>query len=369
MSIPKLETAENGRYYAYWSEGKRSRRKSMGTADSSVATSRFAQWLMIRNATPETGSQAFTVADLWAVYDKKHVETVASPSTIRYAWKILKPHFGHLMLSDITTDVVEQYVKTRTEGSGGRRAAKPSTVRRELAALIAGINWCADPRKIKPPMILKADIPIIALPPDSEPRDRWLRTHEIDALFEAAAKTRTDSRMSRVERFLWLALETTKRLEAIMDLTWDRVDFETGMIDFDVPGRRKTKKRRGSVPISKRLFPVLKQMYNERLGKPSVKGLVMDHKGPVWATFQSIVISAGLAERQRPAGKTKRKPLATGISPHTLRHTAATHMARRGVDLFTIAGVLGNSIKMVEQVYAKHCPGKLRDAVNQISGD
>jgi integrase len=57
-----------------------------------------------------------------------------------------------------------------------------------------------------------------------------------------------------------------------------------------------------------------------------------------------------------------------GVTPHVLRHTAATHMARAGVPLWKIAGILGNSIAMVEKVYAKHCPDGLRDAVNLISG-
>jgi hypothetical protein len=42
-------------------------------------------------------------------------------------------------------------------------------------------------------------------------------------------------------------------------------------------------------------------------------------------------------------------------------------MARRGVPLYDIAGVLGNTIAMVERVYAKHSPDRLRAAVNSIS--
>ncbi len=42
-------------------------------------------------------------------------------------------------------------------------------------------------------------------------------------------------------------------------------------------------------------------------------------------------------------------------------------MARRGVPLWKIAGILGNTMQMVEQVYAKHSPDGLADAVEHIS--
>ena len=42
-------------------------------------------------------------------------------------------------------------------------------------------------------------------------------------------------------------------------------------------------------------------------------------------------------------------------------------MARRGVPLYLIAKVLGDTIATVEKVYAKHAPDDLRAAVDMIS--
>ena len=47
---------------------------------------------------------------------------------------------------------------------------------------------------------------------------------------------------------------------------------------------------------------------------------------------------------------------------------AALHMARKGVSLWKIAKILGNTLTMVERVYAKHCPDDLRESVGAISG-
>lgn len=363
MPTPTLEIY-GGRYYALWSENRRSRRKSMGTSDRALAEQRFAQWLLFgghKGQVAEEAKAGLTVAELWSIYEKKHVDkNVAAPATVAFCWKNLKPHFGPLTLDKIDEDVVESYGEKREEGEIGR-PSKPSTVRKELAALIACLNWHAAPERGKKALLTKKDIPTITLPAEADPRDRWLTTAEIKAVMDAARRMHPgEVRMSRGERFLWLALETAARKTAILDLTWDRVDFETRMIHYAVPGRKQTKKRRPSVPISDALLPVLKRMHDERTSI-----YVMDHDGNVWATIQSIVIKAGLAPKQARA--TGEAIKSTGISPHTFRHTAATHMARRGVPLYDIAGVLGNTLAMVERVYSHHCPGRLRAAVNSIT--
>jgi integrase len=354
MPTPVLRVIPDGTYYAFWSENRRSQRKSMGTRDRAEAEARFAHWLLTRNSVDiGNPTSAFTVADCWAAYDQRHIQkNVASPDTLRFAWKRLEPHFGHLPAQALDQAAVDAYVAKRLA------SVKEPTIRRELSALVAALNFCAMPA-IK--MIPAGSVPKLALPAGGEPRDRWLTTAEMQRLLTAAAALRRGDRLSRGERFLWLALGTAGRKSAIYDLTWDRVDFETGVVHLDVPGRKRTKKRRASVPMSKELRAVLERAHSER-----ISDLVLDNKGEVWATVQLIAIEAGFGGK-RPAVLRSEKPRATGISPHVLRHTAATHMARNGVPLWKIAKVLGNTMAVVERVYAKHCPDDLRDAVGLVS--
>lgn len=366
MSTPILKPASGGVFYAYWSEDRRSKRRSMGTKSRVEAEARFARWLLLgghrgdKISTDET-AQKLTVAELWSVYDEKYVQVVpAAPKAIEYAWANLKQHFGPVTVDKIDQDFVEEYEHNRKAGVIGRPVKSP-TVRKELVMLRACLNWNAAPERGKKKLLEKRDLPVFSLPADGQPRERWLRSDEIARLLAAAREIHPGAnRMSRGERFLWLALETAGRSEAIRDLTWDRVDFEVGVIHLHKPERRATKKRRPSVPISSSLMPVLKRMHDEK-----INNFVLDNDSNVWATVQLIVIKAGLSPVQvRDRGVSVK---GTGISPHTLRHTAATQMARRGVPLFDIAGVLGNSLAMVEKVYAKHCPDRLRAAVNAIS--
>ncbi|WP_428673841.1 tyrosine-type recombinase/integrase [Reyranella sp.] len=291
----------------------------------------------------------FRVSDLWELYRTGHIsQKVAAKDRLHFAWNNLKPHFGSLSLWKWPDEAVDQYRAKRLAGKIGRKAQQP-TIRRELNALRACLNWCAHPAR---KLIAPATIPYIELPEHGEPADRWLTTYEIKKLFEAAARMRRvdKDRLSRCERFLWLALETGARKGAICDLTWDRVDFETNVIHYDVPGLRKTKKRRPSPPISTALRAALERMRDER--RPKDGDLVVFNNSDPRTMVMRAAKLAGVR----------------GVTPHVLRHTAATHMARRGVPLWKIAKILGITLAMVERTYAKHSPDDLREAVDTITG-
>lgn len=353
-SPPKLERdRKTGVYYIHWTEpgkyGQRGRSKRQSARTTSVDTAKvfFSEWLRHERSAPPLG-EMFTVADLWDVYDKKHLQVnVLDTDRIGGVWeRNLKPHFGALTLSEITDDKVSDFIAKRAKGALGMPAV-PGTIRTELSFLIACLNWCSD-KKRKPPLIERAAVPHIEMPPPSEPRDRWLTSDELQRLTAAAAEMRQGERLSRTERFLWLALETAARKTAIYTLPWSRVDFETGVIDYNEPGRKRTKKRRSVVPISKTLRPILERAYAER----GDDELVMTTPTDIAENLHRVAARAGVPD----------------VTPHVLRHTAATHMARRHVPLWLVAKILGNTLTMTERVYAKHCPEDLRQAVDTISG-
>ena len=349
MAIPYLKLGDNGVYNIHWTEpGGRNKRVSTRQRDLGKAEAVFGEWLILEREAPRP--DALTVAAAWSVYLTKHIEpNAAAPDTATNSWKNLEPQFGALTAAALSQDLLDDYVAKRGAGKIGR-PAQPQTCRRELSVMFTALRFArqAVPEGLK-------------LPAEGEPRDRWLRADETRRLFDAAAALRRGPRLSRGERFLWLALETAARKTALYELTWDRVDFETNVVHLDVPGRKQTKKRRAAVPISRALRPILLRAYKER-----ETDMVLDHGAEIWPTAQTIAVKAGFGGERAPV-KTGKKPRATGISPHVLRHTAATHMARRGVPLWKIAKVLGNSLAVVEKVYAKHAPDDLREAVDLIS--
>lgn len=276
-----------------------------------------------------------TVAELWTRYELKHLRKVADPQSVLQSWKNLRQFFGCYRPATINQDMIDNYERARMTGLFGRRACS-GTIRRELAALMACLRWCADPKR---KLLAPANLPLIDLPADSVPRDRWLTKAETETLLEAT--------YGRVKVFAMLALHTGARKQAILDLTWDRVDWESSVIHFAVPGLLETKKRRASVPMSKALRAFLNDYY------------------PRSRPEQRTVVPAG-PDPYHELAKVAERAGISGVTPHVLRHTAATHMARAGVPLWQIAGVLGNTTAMVEKVYAKHAPDGLVGAVECI---
>lgn len=352
MPTYNLRQHDNGTFYIHWTEGRRTRRVSTGKKEEAKAQTFLAHWILAEKTDKAATASTFLISELWAEYYKGQVEkNNADTRPADIAWKNLEPHFGDLKTADVERknahgeDAIEQYVAKRAAGTIGRCPAAPATIRHELSLLKACFNWCAKPKQ---KILRPADVPVFDLPPDSDPRMRWLRTEEIQRLLDAAAKRRKGPRLSRCERFLWLALETGSRLTAILELTWDRVDFETNVVHFNVPGRRKTKKRRASVPISKALRAVLLRAYAER-----ETDMVMDHGAlSIW---RAVTEAASDAELE-------------GVSPHVLRHTAATLMLRRGVSIWKVSGILAASVETVQKTYGHHCPEGLAEAVALISG-
>ena len=54
------------------------------------------------------------------------------------------------------------------------------------------------------------------------------------------------------------------------------------------------------------------------------------------------------------------------ISPHMLRHTAATWLMQAGVDKWEAAGFLGMSVEMLDRVYGHHHPDHLKISAREI---
>lgn len=361
MSTPRLEKSERGMYYAAWSINRRSKRKSMGTRDLAVAEKRFAEWLLLgghRGPLGEPVRKLFKMKELWAIYYEKHVRVNnAAPKNALWAWNTLEPFFGHLSPQEIDQLDVDAYVAHRQ-----KQGIKDGSIRRELVFVMSCLSWHCSPARGRGRLIQPHDKPPVVLPKDSEPRTTWLETEQVKQLIEAAASLRKDARMTRVERFIWIAYYTLARERAVCELTWDKVDLERRVIDFTNKNARVTKKRRASAaPIPDELYAILKQAYKER-----VNNFVLDNKGKIWSALQIVAEKAGLAEHGGVARSESGKPKRSGISPHVLRHTTSTLLANLGVPVVNVAGLMVNTPRVAERTYIKQAPSALRAAAAMI---
>lgn len=210
----------------------------------------------------------------------------------------------------------------------------PDTARKEIQTLVAALNVAVKKRWI-------ASFPEIELPEESEPREHFLSKEEFGRLVGA-------TKSAHIRLYMLIAGASGARKKSILELKWDRVDFETRVIDFRVPGRRKTKKKRVAVPIGRGLSAEL------QIAKDFAEtDYVIEYHG---SNVQDVKKGFGLAAEA--AGVT--------ATPHTLKHTAISWLSALDYSIQKISDLTGTSTKTIERIYRKVNPEYMRDAADDL---
>jgi len=354
---PYLKANERGVWEIRWTEDRRSRRLSTRTDNLQAAQQALAGFLAAQEREEALNARGtLPVADVLDLYLREHVaRRVGDADRQENAIRWLTDGLGAKLAHELTDNDIQRYVDKRTKGVIGFRPVKPATVRRELNCLIAAINYAARQRKIS-----RDGLPHIELPEHSEPREFWLTEAEVsELLLEAERMTTEAGRMTRAHRYLVLGLATAARGRAIERLTWDLVDRAAWLIRYDLlsaedqrrkRSRRSATKRRVPVPVAEWAQPWVQQAWDER-----TSDYVLDDDRFIRRALEAVC---------KRAAKRYDNPRFVQVHPHALRHTAATHMLRAGVDPWRVAAVLGDSLQTVLKTYGHHCPDHLRSAVN-----
>lgn len=314
------------------SDGRyRSRNLSTKTTNAEAAKLIFVDFLM--GAKTESVTGRVLIRDLCDSYEQVIIERGVTRGHL-CVLRTIRAYFGGMAPSEITADKVRTYNALHS-------AKSASTRRRELGVLRAVLRFGQKLHDLPP-------IPHIELPPEAPPRDKFLKPEEEAAFWDALVCA-----PPKVKAFGCLALDTGARKEAIETLTWDRLslvweggNLVSGMIDFRDPARRQTKKRRGVVPISNRLLPVIHELYQNRID------VFVCGAGPVRRAFEQFVKTAC-------GGKY------AWVTPHVLKHTAVSLRLMAGVSVWEVAQMTATTTKTIEQVYGHLVPNHLVNAVNK----
>jgi len=310
-----------GYWHAVWSDARgQTRRASLRTEDREEAERRLIDFRIEAEA-PE-GS---LVGEVVAAYLADKEGRVSDHERLVGAWKRAKSTFGHLRPDQITRPICRAYaLQRRMDG------VSDGTILKEINVVRQALNW----RKIGGAMFEAPSAP--------PPRDRYLTRAEFDRLVDACIQP-------HVRLFIILALSTAGRKQALLDLTWTRVDFERGQIRLGVVGE-KNRKSRATVTMTDRLRIEL-----EEAAKGAVTPYVIEYAGRKVGN-----IKKGFALAAARAG-------IENLTPHDLRHTAAVWMAEAGASMSEIAQVLGHSDERITfRVYARFSPEYLRRAMSAL---
>ena len=299
------------------------------------------------------------IADVLSVYLEDCGPRMADQPKLERAIGRLNDYWGGKKLSEVSATECRVYAHSRGK-TGGTRT--------DLETLRAAINHHSKEN-------LHYGTVRVTLPPKGPPRDRWLTRDEAARLVWACWRYReqqtvhrgrqkgqlveTDKRPLRhLARFILIGLYTGTRASAIASASPYRdtghsfVDLRQGIYYRLAIGRRATNKRQSPAPIPPRLLTHMRRWVR--------RGIITSHfvewqGAPVKSVktgFRHAVALAGLWGR---------------VTPHTLRHTAATWLMQRGVPIWQAAGYLGMSAQMIERTYGHHHPDYMRGAANAIT--
>jgi integrase len=249
--------------------------------------------------------------------------SMVNPKTNEYyRLEQLKKFFGDKPLCDIKQRDVEEWkaeMATRCEAS---------TFNRALTTLKGLFNKAIEWGKIGQNPAQK-----IGKLRETNQRVRYLTEQEIQKLLKVASL--------RLHQFIVLALNTGFRKANLIGLTWEDIDFRNGVIHV-----LKTKSGKAyDVPINNTVMDLLKVLAPGRT--PS--GRVLDTCN-LKREWEEAIEASGT----------------TNCRIHDLRHTFASHLAMKGIDLFTISQLLGHADIKMTQRYAHLAPNHKKIAVNMI---
>jgi integrase len=317
----KLQRLRGGWCIASYENGTRTGRHRLNACDAGSAAVEFAEIVAAASKPVDPA-----VSEIWTAYRADRAGRRISEN-MEWSGRSILPVFGGMKPMSITTKDCRDYAKARK--AAGRQAG---TICTELAHLRVCLAWAVKARIIR-------EAPHIERPSLPPPKERHLSRAEAERVIASAIAP-------HVRLFIVLAISTAARATALLELKWDRIDFERGLIVLGDPDRTIRQKGRATVPMTNTARAALSEA---RQGART--DYVIEHGG---APIKSA--KKGVAEATRRAG-------VKGCTPHVFRHTAAVWMAEDGVPMGEIAALLGHSdSNITERVYSRFSPDHLRTA-------
>lgn len=189
-------------------------------------------------------------------------------------------------------------------------------------------------------------------------RERYLTEAEAERLLEACPEPLLFPVACGI--YAGLRVEEMLHLRPAFD-----VDLEQSLLIVQPqPGWTPKDKERRFVPIAGDLRPLL-ETHLERYASESwlvpspMRTELPLTKHGFTKHFARVVTDAELVYGRAPK---------EGVVYHTLRHTFASWLIMRGVDLYTVAQLLGNSLHMVESTYSHLAPDFRQRALDRLNG-
>lgn len=224
--------------------------------------------------------------------------------------------------SSITRDDIDNYIRYRVEAGN-----KPATSNRILSS-ISGIYryFQRQGKEIENPVKYESRRKQAKTIPNTIP---------VGQLQEAYKHS-----FGATKVMLGLLMTTGIRIQELLDMTWESINFENNSIKIEGKGSKQR-----LVYTTSEALEVLRTAHN--ISKARGKIFTLEQR-----ELRSMIFNA-----LRPYCTAKQ------LSPHAIRHTFATEIARKGENVSTLACILGHDSIKTTQKYIDVSSLNIRDAM------
>jgi len=354
--MPRLNIEYQGwrvtdfRGYAHATQGSQGKKRRIKItpavpASASVQEKKRAliAWVVRRQA--DELRENLTIGSIFELYvEAKRRDQKRSWRDAKSRWNALEPFFGGMCPYDLTSHMCRDYTEIRqAEGKAN------DTIWSELTEINSALSWAFKEQ------ILSRQISVWRCARSKE-RERYLTPQEFMKLLSEV----DHENAPHIETLLLLGLLTPARREAILELTWNRVDFANRMIHFNAkdmdqrdPLNKGRKKGRTSLPMGDYLHGHLRAQRDI-----SESLYVISYEGQM------------IKDPKRALNSLKKRAGVLDWTLHDLRRTAATWATEMGVEVKDVRDLLAHSKNSVvtEKHYIHAGQEHLRPVVAMIEG-
>lgn len=236
-------------------------------------------------------------------------------------------HVGAIAVDRITLDMLRAHIREMS-----KEGLAAATIRRRINALRTFYGWMLLSGYIK------EDISRRLISPRKERKQPvWLSEDEL----------RRFANVDSPQSIMWklLAFLGLRRSE-LLGLSWENIRLDEKNIIL-----RDTKSKQDRIlPIPSKLLEALRAHWLAQ-GEPHTGRVVPYSKDRLMKAFRAHLMVCGLQGR--------------GITPHTIRHSFATHLIMRGVSITALQELLGHKDIATTRIYIHHKQDVLIEAMDR----
>ncbi len=219
------------------------------------------------------------------------------------------------------------------------------TINRRLSALRSFFKFLTRESYIKTNPTL-----VLSSPKLEKHLPSFMTEEEVAKLIEAAfQKDEFDEMGLRDRAILETFYSTGLRISELVGLSIDDMDFISGIVKIMGKGKKER-----IVPIGEAAIQAIRRYLDKR--KKQNKAVFLNKNGTritsrgVRGIVEKYIHIAGIRQ---------------GVSPHTFRHSFATHLLNRGADLRTVQELLGHANLSTTQIYTHLTTERLKSVYDK----